>query len=194
MIGYLKGNLSWQKDNSIIIEINGVGYQVEVVNDYFLPEIGAEIEIYVYTYVREDAIKLFGFQKVEEKELFITLLGVAGIGPRGALNIIADLPYNEFINAILTENITVLKQISGIGPKTAQRLILELKSKVDKLAVAAPPLSVAVNHDSELYEALQSLGYSAREIDKAVRELKMGQKLGLEEKLRTVLSYLGKGS
>lgn len=192
MIGYLNGLLKWHQDNKIIVDVHGVGYLVEVVDSLMIPEPGGRIELYIYTYVREDTLTLYGFKEIAERELFTTLLGVSGIGPKAALNILSTLPCDQFINAILTENIPVLKQISGIGPKTAQRLILELKNKLDGLTVNLET-KLKSQRDDELYEALQSLGYSIQEIDTAINSVDLKDKTGIEEKIKALLTYLGRG-
>lgn len=191
MIAYLKGRVIWNYGNRIILLVNGIGYQI-VVTDLSLLTYDKELELYIYTYVREDTLALYGFKSLEERELFITLLGVSGIGPKAAVNILSSLSYERFMDAIITENISVLKQISGIGPKTAQRLILELKNKIQDLAV---DFNVQLNtgiYNQELYDALSGLGYSAGEIDIALSDLDIDDEVSLEEKLRLVLSYLGK--
>lgn len=192
MIGYLKGKLISIQENTVILNVNGVGYQVEVANMGSVSRKGEELELYIYTYVREDALALYGFNQPEEKELFKTLLGISGIGPKAAINILSSLSYDTFVNAILTENSAVLKQISGIGPKTASRLILELKNKVEKFAINNGMVLDQTSRDEEIYEALQGLGYSLSEIDKALSELKLDKDLSLDLKLKKILSYLGK--
>lgn len=197
MIGYLKGKLKWQSDNQIIIDINGVGYLVEVTEVFHSSRMGEKVSVYVYTYVREDALKLYGFETMEERKLFETLLSVSRIGPKAGLNILSTLSYNRFINAIMTENISVLKEVSGIGPKTAQRLILELKNKIDDLArdiQMSSPEGLEVARNDELYEALSNLGYSNREVDRALQDIDFEDDIQLEDKIKKVLSYLGKES
>ncbi len=197
MIGYLEGELTWQSDHQIIININGVGYLVEVTELFSSSHMGEKVSVYVYTYIREDALKLFGFETMEERELFKTLLSVSRIGPRAGLNILSTLSYNRFVNAIMTENVSVLKEVSGIGPKTAQRLILELKNKIDDLARDIQISSVeksSVTRDEELYEALNKLGYSNREVERAWASIDIEDDTRLEEKIKKVLSYLGKES
>lgn len=192
MIGYLKGRVIWNNDNKIIINVNNVGYQVEIADSNHIHLNSKEIELYIYTYVREDTLALYGFKTLEERKLFITLLSISGIGPKAAANILSSLSYDKFINAILTENVAVLKQISGIGPKTAQRLILELKSKVEDLAVNLNMEIKSQTYDKDLYDALTGLGYSATEIDKAVESLSLDYSKNIETKIKEVLSYLGK--
>jgi len=192
LIGYLKGRVIWNNEDEVIIGIDGVGYQVEVTDNKTVYPKNKEIELFIYTYVREDTLALYGFNTVEEKKLFITLLSVSGVGPKAAKNILSSLSYDKFINAILTENVAVLKQISGIGPKTAQRLILELKSKVGDLAINLNMDIKNQSYDEDLYDALIGLGYSGTEIDKAIKSLDIDDSVNIENKIRQVLSYLGK--
>ncbi len=194
MIGHLSGVLVWASGNMIIIDVAGVGYYVEVTNSAGLPELGHKIELYIYTYVREESLTLYGFKDMAARELFTMLLGITGIGPKAALNILSTLDYQQFIQAILSENIPVLKGISGIGQKTAQRLILELKSRVDKLADGVKPALENTRNEQVLYDALLSLGYSLREIENALSKVKLEPDRRIEDKIKTVLSYLGKGS
>lgn len=195
MIGYLNGIVKWQNENKVIINVNGVGYLVETPGQKIYNP-GDEIELFIYTYVREDSLTLYGFQLNEERQLFATLLSVSGIGPRASLNILSSIPYQKFINAILTENIAVLKEVSGIGPKTAQRLILELKNKVKDFAVEVNTEDNRfINKmDEELNEALTSLGYTVSEINNALNQVDLIDSDSIEDKIRKVLSYLGKGS
>ena len=194
MIGHLSGVLVWASGNMIIIDVAGVGYYVEVTNSAGLPELGQKIELFIYTYVREESLTLYGFRDMAARELFMMLLGITGIGPKAALNILSTLDYQQFIQAILSENIPVLKGISGIGQKTAQRLILELKSRVDKLAGGLKPALDNTRNEQVLYDALLSLGYSIREIENALSKVKLEPDRRIEDKIKTVLSYLGKGS
>ncbi|MFW6238736.1 MAG: Holliday junction branch migration protein RuvA [Halanaerobiales bacterium] len=194
MIGYLDGTVSWVSEDRAIINVNGVGYLVRIAGDVNIFTSGKKVSLYIYTYVREDSLRLYGFEKMEERELFSTLLSVSGIGPSAATGILSVLSYRRFINAILTENLSVLQEVSGIGPKTARRLVLELQSRAEDLAQSMQMEKVEDNVDSELYEALENLGYSRQEIDGALSELNLAKELDLEEKIREVLSYLGKES
>lgn len=194
MIGHLEGKLIYNKESSIIIDVNGVGYQVQVPTLYTKKDLNKKLELFIHTYIREDALDLYGFETPEEKKLFKTLLSVSRVGPSAAMNILSSLSYERFINAILTENVSVLKEVSGIGPKTAQRLILELKSKVEDML---PELQIdkgksMKKYDEDLYEALTQLGYSKREVDGAIDNLDLDTDLSLEEKIKEVLSYLGR--
>jgi len=195
MIGSLNGKIKTKFENKLIIEVNGVGYLVEVADMSRMEAESKESHLYIYTYVREDQLDLYGFKTMEERQLFKILLSVSRIGPKAAINILSHLSYDRFINAILTENIAVLKEVKGIGPKTAQRLVLELKNKVDELA---KNISIDENEtnqdDEELYDAILSLGYSRKEIDKAKNDIDFAQDENLENKIKKVLSALGKES
>ncbi|MCF8001209.1 MAG: Holliday junction branch migration protein RuvA [Halanaerobiales bacterium] len=194
MIGHLEGKLIYNNEDNIIIDVDGVGYQVEVPGIYTKKDLNKKLELFIHTYIREDALDLYGFETVEEKKLFKTLLSVSRVGPKAAMNVLSSLSYERFINAILSENVSVLKEVSGIGPKTAQRLILELKSKIEDML---PELQIDKGksmdkYDEDLYEALTQLGYSKKEVDKAIDNLDLDTELQLEEKIKNVLSYLGR--
>ncbi|MGM0410368.1 MAG: Holliday junction branch migration protein RuvA [Bacillota bacterium] len=195
MIASLEGKVKLKIENEIIVNVNGVGYLVEVADLSDFPPEGKKVFLYIYTYVREDKISLYGFKNIEERQLFEILLSVSRIGPKAAINILANLSYDSFINAVLSENISLLKEVKGIGQKTAQRLILELKSKVDDLAKNIDiEKSAEVKDNDELYDALLSLGYSGKEIDNALKNLDFEENEILEDKIKKVLSTLGKES
>ncbi|MFW5873325.1 MAG: Holliday junction branch migration protein RuvA [Bacillota bacterium] len=194
MIGYLSGEVIDVKSEELIVSVNGVGYQVNLPAAFSYYQNGDNCELYIYTYVREDTLELFGFKEKESKELFIKLLSVSGIGPKVALSIISTLSPKKFAQAIINENINVLEQVNGIGPKSGQRLILELKDKLDDILLASDSgsSSATMTYDDELYSALNNLGYKDNEINQAVNDL--GSKLSgdLEDKIMQVLNYLGK--
>lgn len=193
MIAYLKGQIIWQNENKIILKAGNIGYLVELVDPDLSILSDREIELYIYTHVREDALQLYGFKNLADRELFITLIGISGVGPKLALKILSALSHDRFVDAILNENIPLLKQIPGVGLKTAQRLILELKNKMEKLAVKYDLETAASSYDEDLYNALAALGYSQGEIDRALKEIDLADLTGIEDKLKVVLSYLGKG-
>lgn len=198
MIGYLEGELIYLDAGQAIVDINGVGYEAELAGFKSQPAVGDDVELHIYTYVREDALKLFAFPARKDKELFEILITVNGIGPRAALNIINTMPADRFINAIMQEDELVLKEISGIGPKTAQRLILELQSKLEdftylKTKNQEKDNTAAINEDrQDVVDALTALGYKISEINKALRKISFEEDIGVSEKIRQVLSYLGK--
>ena len=194
MIGYLNGKVVEVKTEELIVSVNGVGYQVNLPAAFSYYQNGDDCELYIYTYVREDALELFGFKEKESKQLFIKLLSVSGIGPKVALSIISTLSPEKFAQAVINEDINVLKQVSGIGPKSGQRLILELQDKLDDILLASGSKSGSTTlvHDDELYSALNNLGYQDSEINNAVHDLGSELSGELEDKIMQVLNYLGK--
>jgi len=194
LIGYLNGKVVEVKTEELIVSVNGVGYQVNLPAAFSYYQNGDDCELYIYTYVREDALELFGFKEKESKQLFIKLLSVSGIGPKVALSIISTLSPEKFAQAVINEDINVLKQVSGIGPKSGQRLILELQDKLDDILLASGSKtgSTTLVHDDELYSALNNLGYQDSEINNAVHDLGSELSGELEDKIMQVLNYLGK--
>jgi holliday junction DNA helicase RuvA len=194
MIAQLNGifRLKLNNNNNIIVEVNGVGYLVEISNNFIIPEEGNRISIFVYTYVREDSIILYGFKELEERELFKILISVSGIGPKAAMNILSTLSYERFISSLLNENIEVLTQVSGIGFKTAKRLIFELKNKLDNFITNLPEKSIIKDDNDDIFMALKSLGYTEYEIDKALNSVKFNDEVQVENKIKKVLTFLGK--
>jgi Holliday junction DNA helicase RuvA len=170
MIASLRGRLIYKQPYSIIIEVGGVGYNVNIPLSTLsvLPQEGKDVFIYIYTHVREDTLQLYGFSSEDEKKIFITLLGITGIGPKMALNILSGIPHDELLQAIETEDVALLCRIPGLGKKTAHRLILELK---EKLPTTKEPLGRVFE---DTLSALVNLGYKksvAREsLEKAYRK------------------------
>lgn len=198
MIGYLEGEVIYADAAKVILEINGVGYELELAGFKKQPLVGEEIEVYTYTYVREDALKLFAFPERMGKDLFEILITVNGIGPSAGLNIINTMPASRFVRAIMQKNEQVLKEISGIGPKTAQRLILELQGKLEDFAYlqnsdsSAAEMNTVDEDRQDVVDALTALGYKISEINKALREVEFDTSLNVSEKIRLLLSHLGK--
>jgi Holliday junction DNA helicase RuvA len=155
MIGSLRGIIVSRRPDNVIIDVHGVGYQVQVPLNILssLPEEGADVFLQIYTHVREDSLQLFGFSTEAEKKVFVTLLGITGVGPRMALNILSGISYNEFLGAIEKEDVAMLCRIPGLGKKTAQRLILELR---EKLPSATGPQDRLFD---DTLSALVNLGY-----------------------------------
>lgn len=199
MIARLKGKLHLQSLNSIIVDVNGVGYLVHVpVGTPGRIEAGedGDVSIQIHTSVREDAITLYGFATSEEKRLFSKLTSVSGIGPKLGLAVLSDLNPSEFIRAVRNSDVKALKQVSGIGKKTAQRVILEMKSSVDEFEFAelAPAEANAAGGGmaDDLRSALVNLGYAEAEVEGVVGV--MGEDLedatNLEPLLREALKML----
>ena len=194
MIAYLEGILAEKKPTSAIVDVNGVGYYVYIPFSTYqrLPEISAKVKLLTHTHVREDAFTLFGFVTLPEKELFELLLGVNGIGPKSALGILSSIATEDFYRCILDEDLILLTKISGIGKKTAQRLIVELKEKLQKSEVlVGKPMPSAKTADAieQALAALMSLGYDRIEAREAVQKVNPGKKkLSVEELVKQALS------
>jgi len=169
MIAHLSGELASTGDRWVVIDIGGVGYQVQVTEPTLQDLVATEGRVMVHTYmvVRDDDIQLYGFSHPRERELFTILIGVTGIGPQTAMNILSRISFEDFAIAILSDDEKVLTRIPGIGPKSAKRLILELKDKMKKCAATLPGGRSRVEA-CDAVSALVSLGFSEREAEEAV--------------------------
>jgi Holliday junction DNA helicase RuvA len=181
MIAHLKGTLLEKHPNQVIVETGGVGYDVTVPISTFsaLPDAGAEVRLRIFTHVREDAIALFGFLTREEKTMFERLITVSGIGPKLAVTVLSGLPTPELIGAIRTGQVDMLVRIPGVGKKTAERMVLELRDKLADLgpgaAVAAkPPAETLSALEADVLSALVNLGCARPAAEAAVRKAKAG--------------------
>jgi Holliday junction DNA helicase RuvA len=203
MIAYLKGLVTQAGSEYIIIEVAGVGYKVYVPATVYsrLPAAGGEVQVYTYLHVREDIMQLYGFLETDELELFDILLQVSGIGPKLAVTILSALPAASFRMAVINEQLGVLTGIPGIGKKTAQRMVLELKDKLIKVARGEPEaVSVmiagsAVNSSfDEACQALVALGYTAGEAQREVRKIALapGAPESVQEIIRLALREMGR--
>lgn len=176
MIGLLRGRLLEKRPNQVILDVGGVGYLVAIPLSTFatLGELHAEVTLLIHTHVREDALALYGFLSAREKHLFELLLGASGVGPTLALKILSGMNVEELIPAIRTGDLVRLTRIPGVGRKTAERMVVELKDKLEAVAVeagkpaAASPAGVA----SDVKSALINLGYDERAAEAAVAEAK----------------------
>jgi len=195
MIARLSGKLVVKNPDEIILDVGGVGYQVFIPLSTFyeLPERGESLSVQVYTAVRENAIELYGFLTAKEKELFKLLLSVSKIGPKLAQNILSGISVEEFKMAILAGDLLKLNSIPGIGKKTAERMILELKDKVPK-ADAASQEATALPGDvfDDVMSALLHLGYKRTAAERAVKRAlnEAGRDVPLEDVIRLSLKYL----
>lgn len=167
MYSYIKGIVTDLSKDHIVLENNGIGYFIYVSNPYRFQK-GKEILIYIYQQVKEDGIFLFGFEKKEEKELFLKLILVKGIGCKTAIGILATGDVNAIINAIESNNIAYLKKIPGIGPKAAGQIVLDLKGKFN--AIPQEIIFTSPEYD-EAIEVLLALGYKDSEVQKAMSKL-----------------------
>ncbi|HZK25449.1 MAG TPA: Holliday junction branch migration protein RuvA [Oscillospiraceae bacterium] len=201
MFNYLRGTLIDKEKETIVLENSGIGWQITVplTVQAQLASVGQEIKLYTYLAVREDALQLYGFSQREELTLFKLLISVSGVGPKAALAVLSTLSAGEFYWAIMHENIKALTRVPGIGPKSARRLIVELKEKATNIAMsrgeaqhpAAGQAAVAMDAYSEALAALLSLGYQGTEAQSALNEVPEREQLATEELLRKALAYLG---
>jgi Holliday junction DNA helicase RuvA len=201
MYAYIKGILAEITEDAIIIENQGIGYEIAVpgqVLDY-LPSVGEEVKIYTYHYVREDAILLYGFLTKEDVKIFKMLIGVSGIGPKGALAILSVLSTDDLRFAILGDDAKAIAKAPGVGAKTAQRVIIELKDKLSledafeqKLANQAQKaeLNPAVGVKNEAILALTSLGYSQSEALKVLQGIEISPDDQVEDVLKMALKQM----
>ncbi|MFH1366793.1 MAG: Holliday junction branch migration protein RuvA [Patescibacteria group bacterium] len=192
MISYLRGQVKIKSDKYIILDVAGVGYQI-FVSPNTLKEIGdkEEIELYTHLYLREDGQELYGFLNPEEKEFFELLLSVSGVGPKGALGVLAIASLTAVKQAIIHGDPAVLTKVSGIGKKTAERIIVELKNKIDILPGEDQTVYLSEVGDSAAIDALVGLGYSASEARDALKEVDK-EIPEVEERVRAALKLLGK--
>lgn len=204
MIAQLRGLLVSKDPGQIIVDVGGVGYQVFVPLSTFyqLPEIHQEVRLRVYTHVREDAIQLYGFHAAEEKMAFELLTGVSGIGPRLAANILSGIAVEEFVPAVLEGDIARLKAIPGVGRKTAERIILELKDKVMEVpcarrgVVGRQPSPQRDRVIEDVVSALVNLGCSRKEASAAAEASHhaVGDGADFETVVKQALKQLSEGA
>jgi len=191
MIGFLKGKVELLKRPFVIIDVNGVGYKVLVPETIYAKlSLGESLKIFTYTYVREDALDLFGFLEAEDLGLFESLLTVSGVGPKTALNIFSFGERKDIKEAIIKGDVTFFTSVPRLGTKNAQKIIIELKNKMG----AGSDIDLSgkdLLENAEVVQALKNFGFSVLEAQKAVREVKQ---VGLttEERIRLALKNLGK--
>jgi len=193
MIASLQGIVDAISADSMVVNVGGIGLKVNVPTSVLSEGgvIGREIKLFTHLHVREDELTLYGFAGADDLRLFETLLTVSGLGPRTALGMLSAMSSGDLSMAIATASVEMLTSIPGIGRKTADRLILELRDKVGALAAASPAARLT-QENADVVSALTSLGYSVQEATRAVATLPSGKKLALEEKIKLALQYLGK--
>ena len=192
MIYFLIGEVELLEKNFVVINNNNIGYQIKIsdathkkILDLISNDRKKKIKFYTFMTIKDEIIFLYGFLSREELEIFNQLLSVSGIGPKAAMNILANITHENILSAIANENINLLSSVPGIGKKTAQRLILELKDKINKL-----DLNISADNKNflEAQEALFSLGYSQSDIIKIMTQIKnQNQNLTTEEIIRQAL-------
>ncbi len=189
MISKLKGTIDFFRDAYVVVDVNGVGYKV-FVTAHTMGEIAGEkfIELYVHTYVREDILALYGFLSFEELEMFELLISVSGIGPKAALGILSIANPKTVCTAVLNDDSDILTRVSGVGKKTAQRVILELKNKISDMPIFEKDQVVS---DSDALEALVTMGYSVAQARGTLKEISPEIK-DVGERVKLALKNLGK--
>jgi Holliday junction DNA helicase RuvA len=196
MIAHLRGKLLAKHPNQAIIETAGVGYDVTITVPTFsdLPAVGAEVALHIHTHVREDALALYGFLRPSEKLLFEKLLTVSGIGPKLAITILSGMAADEMVGAIRGNDIARLTRIPGIGRKTAERMVLELRDKLPQAGPATAPTAPAMNATEEdVLSALLNLGYQRANAEKALEAVaKDGTAKSFDQMFRAALGRLSK--
>ncbi len=199
MIALLTGKVAFKSPAFIILDVNGVGYRVQIPFStyYDLPTEGGTVSLNIYTHVKEDGINLFGFRTPAEKNFFQLLISVSGIGPKRGRDILSNIQVEDLGKAIVRGDLARLSAIPGIGRKTAERLVLELKEKVLKLDVSLPtvegsipPLSTGLRDD--VASALVNLGYKEAVVNKVLAELRIPSDASMETVLKQALKLLMK--
>ena len=195
MIAYIKGNIEIKTKEYIIIEVNGIGYKIfmssSAINEL---EQGKTAKIYTYLKVKEDDVSLYGFLNNEELVTFELLIGVGGIGAKSAITILSNITPSKFALAVITNNVNALKKLPGIGPKTAQRIILELKDKMktqEAIEDEESPLEVAISLDNKANDAIEALcvlGYARRDIENVITKIDTSN-LTVEDIIKQGLKY-----
>jgi Holliday junction DNA helicase RuvA len=195
MIGLLRGRLLDKRPNQVILDVGGVGYRVAVPLSTFaaLGELHAEVILLIHTHVREDALALYGFLSQREKHLFELLLGASGVGPTLALKILSGMNVEELVPAIRTGDLARLTKIPGVGRKTAERMVVELKDKLEAMAIEAekPAPASPAGVEADVKSALINLGYDERTAESAVADAKReAGTASFEKLLREALATL----
>lgn len=198
LIEFVRGYVNYIDPQYVVVDVNGIGYQIYCANPYVYKIDHKEMIVYTYQYVREDALKLFGFRSREERALFEKLLNVSGIGPKGALAILAAGAPQQVVNAIEEENEAFLTKFPGVGKKTARQMILDLKGKLSDFmpSLVGPiyelkgaPKTTYSQELEDAIEALQALGYVEKEIKKIAPKLSE-QKLTTDQYIKKALQLL----
>jgi len=189
MIAKIKGIIEYIRDSYVVVDVNGVGYKV-FVTPYILGKVAGsqKVNFFIHTYVREDILALYGFLTLEDLEMFELLISISGIGPKAAMGILTIADVKTIRTAILNEDPSVLTKVSGVGKKTAERVILELRNKIEGLSGQEKDEVMA---DSDALEALTSMGYSVSESREALKMVSVEIK-DVGERVKLALRNLGK--
>jgi Holliday junction DNA helicase RuvA len=206
MIAYLSGKLLEKQATAVIVDVGGVGYEVTIPLSTFyeLGEVGADIQLRIYTLVREDALQLFGFRTLRERELYLKLISVQGIGAKSGISMLSGMSADEIVTAIRTDNLARLTSIPGVGKKTAERMVIELRDKLNEFTAQSTQERItAGGKQAELpadavfddaLSALINLGYQRNAAEKALNQaVKDGTEVSVQKLLRKSLQFLAKG-
>ena len=189
MIATLRGEIAQVEENALILEVGGVGLRVFVPNPLRTrTKAGESLMLYTHLVVREDALTLYGFESQAERELFNTLLGVDGVGPKAALSVLSTLTLDAVQRAVFADETEILNRVPGIGKKTAQKMAIHLKDKL-KPTDALSAVAAMTDRDGEVLAALTALGYSVVEAQAAIQALPKDAPEDTEERLRMALQY-----
>lgn len=191
MLSYLKGTIKVKTERSVIIEVNSVGYEV-FVSPLFLEKAKRDetVELYTHQHVREDLIELYGFDKIDELNFFKQIISVSGIGPKSGLTILSLAPMAELKKGIIEGDASLLTKVSGIGNKTAERLILELRNKLEDSGTEGIAGASGAS-DSQSIDGLMALGYTAREAREALRQVDKNV-INVKDRVKGALKMIGK--
>ncbi len=202
MIAFLTGKLLEKSANSVIVDVGGVGYEVLIPLSTFyeIGEVGTDVRLRIYTHVREDAMQLFGFSTEREKALYLKLISVQGVGAKSGITMLSGMSADEMIDAIRKENIAKLTAIPGVGRKTAERVVVELREKVSEMSAAAAAgsaVSTAGSDGDDVFNdalsALVNLGYQRAAAEKAIQQVRRdGGEATVQKILRAALQMLAK--
>jgi Holliday junction DNA helicase RuvA len=188
MIASLRGKVASNTQDYLVVEVNGIGYKVYVPDAVQGHRIGEDIYLNTYLVVREDSLTLYGFETTMQRSLFETLLGISGVGPRVALSILSTLSPDNLRNAVISERPEILTRVPGIGKKTAQKILFELKDRL-KIGLEDAPIAITDDSDSDVIDSLVALGYSIVEAQTAIQALPPDAPRDVEERLRLALQY-----
>jgi holliday junction DNA helicase RuvA len=195
MIAHLRGRLLAKHPNQAVVETAGVGYDVTITIPTFsdLPSLGSEVALHIHTHVREDQIALYGFLRPAEKQLFEKLITVSGIGPKLAITILSGMPADEMVGAIRGNDIARLTRIPGIGKKTAERMVLELRDKLPPAGAETPAAPTITAMEEDVLSALMNLGYQRPAAERALAQAaKNGKEESFEAMFRNTLAALSR--
>jgi holliday junction DNA helicase RuvA len=203
MIAFLSGKLIEKEANSVIVDVGGVGYDVSIPLSTFyeLGDVGSDVQLRIYTNVREDAIQLFGFNTSRERDIYLKLISVQGIGAKSGIAMLSGMNADEIVAAIRTENLAKLTAIPGVGKKTAERLVIELRDKIGELASGIPAgtsttVAAGIGGDGvydDALSALVNLGYQKNAAEKALQQARQdGVEQSVQKMLRAALQRLAK--